>query len=286
MKVNASLLKTWMTCPLQARFGEIEKLERLQNAKASFGTCIHEALELYNNTGNYEAARERFNHTWENPDVLGVAPDYWPRFTDFAGLRKKGLEILEKYHENQKWESREIIATEHKFCVPIGDHYISGVVDLLEVKKTKGGKKALRIVDYKTNSKQPTKEALFMDIQFTVYVYASMQPEFWLGFGDDPKYPPMPNGEELYERFDGMIRKAIWYHLWQNKEIVVGDRDDDDFMRLYRCITSVVEAIEKEVYVPNISGDSCTYCSFTEQCKVVLPVRDKLLTATDEDTRF
>jgi CRISPR/Cas system-associated exonuclease Cas4 (RecB family) len=286
MKVNASMVKTWMQCPLQARFKEIEKRESLKNAKASFGTCIHEALELYNNTGDHEAARARFNLTWENPDILGVTPDYWPRFTDFAGLRKKGLEILDKYHDTLKWESREIVATEHKFCVPIGDHHISGVVDLLEVKKTKGGKPALRVVDYKTNSKQPTKDALFMDIQFTTYVYASLQPEFWLGFEDDPKYPPMPNGEALMEHFEGMQRKAIWYHLWQNKEIVVGDRDDDDFMRLYRCITSIVEAIEKEVFVPNISGDSCTWCSFTDLCKVVIPVRDKLLMATDEDTQF
>jgi len=286
MKFNASMLKTWMTCPLQARFKEIEKRDSLQNAKSSFGTCIHEALELYNKTGDYEAARKRFDYTWQNPDVLGVYPDYWPRFTDFAGLRKKGFEILEKYHSNQQWEKREVIATEHKFCVPIGDHTISGVVDLLEVKKTKGGKPALRIVDYKTNTKQPTKEALFMDIQFTIYVYASLQPEFWLGFEDDPKYPPLPNGEELYRRFDGMQRKAVWYHLWTNKEILVGDRDDEDFMRLYRCLISVAEAIEKEVYVPNISGDSCTYCSFTDLCKVTLPVRDKLLVAEDEDTLF
>jgi CRISPR/Cas system-associated exonuclease Cas4 (RecB family) len=286
MKFNTSMLKTWMQCPLQARFKEIEKQDSLQNAKASFGTCIHEALELYNKTGDYEAARERFNHTWENPEVLGVAPDYWPKFTTFAGLRKKGFEVLEKYHETNQWESREIIGTEHKFCVPIGDHHISGVVDLIEVKKTKGGKKALRIVDYKTNTKQPSREALFMDIQFTVYVYASLQPEFWLGFQDDPKYPAMLNGAELMERFDGMARKPIWYHLWANKEILAGERDDDDFMRLYRCILEVANAVEKEVFVPNISGDSCTYCSFTEQCKAVLPIRDKLLMATDEDTLF
>lgn len=125
-----------------------------------------------------------------------------------------------------------------------------------------------------------------MDIQFTVYAYASLQPEFWMGFEDDPKYPPMPNGEELYERFLDMPRKPIWYHLWTNKEILAGERDDDDFMRLYRLILEIVNAIEKEVFVPNISGDSCTYCSFTDICKAVMPIRDKLLEATDEDTQF
>lgn len=285
MKVNVSLLKRWMGCPLQARFEEIENRPRIQNAKASFGTCIHDALELFNHTGDLDRALQRFFTTWANPELLNVTPDTWPRNTTYGSLRQKGEEILRGYADKLRWEKREVIATEHKFHVPFGEHSLSGVVDLLEVKKSSRGKETLRVIDYKTNAKKPTINTLKLDIQFTAYVYASLQPEFWVGSGES-KYPGLPDGEALYERFLDTPRKAIWFQLWDNKEVSVGDRDDDDFMRLYRCVVEVANAIEKDVYIPNISGDTCVWCDFTDICKAVIPVRKKLESSDQEQFIF
>lgn len=284
MKVNVSLLRTWMTCPLQARFNEVENRPRLQNAKASFGTIIHAALDQYADHGDVERAVVFFKTNWGNPNLLNVMPDKWPKNTTYGGLLTKGEEILRLYHDKLKWETREIIGTEHKFHVPFGDHSISGVVDLLEVKKNSRGKDVLRVIDFKTNAKKPTINVLRLDIQFTAYVYASLQPEFWTGTPDpEGKYPGFPDGEALYDRFLKSERKPIWYHLWDNKEVTVGSRDDNDFMRLYRCVVEVANAVEKGVYVPNISGDSCVWCDYTDICKAVVPVRAKLEEELTED---
>lgn len=279
MKVNVSLLKTWMGCPLQARFKEIEKRPWKQNAKASFGTCIHDALDQYNRYGDFESALIRFKTTWENPDLLGVTPEVWPRGNTYGGLRDKGIEILSQYHEKQAWESRIVVGTEHKFCVPFGDHELSGVVDLIEGKMSGRGKNTLKIVDYKTNTRKPTKLQLAMDIQFTAYVYASLQEEFWVGMtaSNGQIYPGMANGEDLFDRYKRTARRASWYHLWTNQELDAGDRDDDDYMRLYRCVEEVVKASEAKIFVPNISGDTCTFCDYTDVCKAVIPIREKLV---------
>lgn len=618
LKTNISTLKTWMACPLQARFKEIERRPWKQNAKASFGVCIHEALEGYNIHGDVERAIDRFKETWHDPDILDVAPETWPKYTDYGKLRAKGIDILKLYDEKNKWENRRIIGQEHRFCVPIGDHQISGIVDLVESKKSGRGARSLRIVEYKTNSKAPTNMQLRMDIQFcvdteteiltrrgwksyaellvgedvltydqstgwaewqparevyqfeaidqemvslegkahsslttknhrwpvshvvsgrngwreeprvvvsedltdadrilcaapvkdlplsngysdsmvelvawfaaertawhnmslslaqsprvnpvyveriesvldslftceeslrnlaypawrvshdadcnryylnrtassevcrffsdttnkvvdvtwlsqlteqqlrlfvetfvdadghrsndrveivqsvkerldvlqvaysllgvrtslrrikvggrtfwslavkqnesrfapktdtrtierytgvvwcpvtdnstwfarrsghvyftgnTAYVYASLQPEFWMGNPEATKessqtYAALPDGEMFWESFQGVDRRAVWYDLWNNKEKDAGPRDDDDFLRLYRCIVEVNNAIEKGVYVPSISGDTCTFCDYTDICTAVKPIRDRMDLKIGED---
>lgn len=265
-----------MGCSLQAKFKEIENIPYKSSGKAVFGSCIHEALERYNNGIPIEQVIDRFYDTWENPDKLGLTIDYWPRFTTYGGLRKKGKEILALYAEKNAWQKRTIIATEFRYCVPFGDHELSGIVDLVELKQSTKGKMALRIVDFKTSTKPPTLANLRLDIQFTSYIYASLQPEFWTGVPGSEKYVGLPDGEKLFDLYRDVPRRAIWFHLWTNKEIDAGDRDEMDFMRLYRCMNEIEKAVKADIYVPDISGTNCTYCDFTDICPVTYPIYDKL----------
>jgi CRISPR/Cas system-associated exonuclease Cas4 (RecB family) len=269
-----------MTCPLQANFYKTVEFTELQNGKTTFGTCIHDALERYNQDGKVDEAVERFKYTWANPEILNAAVDIWPKYTSYGGLRQRGIEMLKEYDSKNKWESRVVVGTEHEFKVPFGDHELSGKVDLIEHKKSGQGKNILKVVDYKTTSKQPTLADLRLNVQFTVYIYASLQPEFWMGYDDVPGFP---NGEELFEKYKKMDRRGVWYHLMGNKEINAGARDDGDFMRLYRVCLEIANAFEKQVFVPSINGDSCTFCPFTDICAAVIPVKDKLHTPIPED---
>lgn len=271
MRVSASRLDTWMSCPLKAKFRYLDNLPSKQSAKASFGTCIHAALEHYNKHHHVDTAIAMFKDYWANPEKLGVTPEYWPKYATFGGLMAQGIDLLREYDAKLKWEDREVIETEHKFLVSFGKHEITGFVDLIEVKKNKRGQDVLRIVDYKTNAKAPYVNALKLNIQFTAYVYASLQPAFWVGANTD--FPGLPNGEELYERFIDTPRRGIWFQLMQNKEYDAGPRDDTDFLRMYRVCHEIERAIENEVFVPNISGDSCTFCDYQEPCG--LPYRPK-----------
>lgn len=268
MKLSASTMKTWMLCPLQARFKEIEKRPSKINAKTTYGTCMHDALEYYNLSGDIDGTIERFKKTWEKPELLNAVPDWWPKNTTYGDLKKKGIATLESYHKKNTWDKRDIIAAEHRFCVPIGDHLLSGIVDLIEARPFGSGSE-LTIVDYKTAGKRPYNDDLRLDIQFTVYHYASTQPEFWIGYNDD--YPGMENGLQLYYEFLNSPRKVVWYHLMDNKEINAGLRDDDDYGRLYRCVEEIARAVEKDVYVPNISGSSCIWCDYVDICPVQIP---------------
>lgn len=274
MKLNASMISAWMGCPLQAKFKYVDKKKGTINSKTTFGICIHDALETYNLNGSVELAIDRFKQTWNDPSILNAVPDYWisAAGNDYGSLREKGINILKEYNENLKWDNRTMIAAEHRFCVPFGEHELSGIVDLVEMRKA-GSKRILRIIDYKTAGKQPTKLELQANVQFTIYYYASMQKEFWVGYKD---YEGIGDGEKLYDAFKKTERHAIWHHLMKNKELSAGPREDGDFYRLYTVCEQINKALQHEIYVPNISASTCNFCDHIDDCETMIPVKRSL----------
>jgi len=263
MRVSASKIDTWMHCQLQAKFIYHDRLPRRQNAAATFGTCVHKALEQYNNTGNLDHALEVFTDLWENPEKIGATPEVWPARMSYGGLRQRGLDMIRNYHEKLRWDARDVIATEHSFLVPFGRYDLTGIIDLLEVRKSGRGQDMLLVVDYKTSTRLPNVLALKVNVQFTAYLYAVQQPEFWHGNDD---FPAMVNGEYWHEMLKDLPQRAVYYHLESGREYDVGLREEFDYMRLYRVCQMIERAERHKVYLPNISGETCTYCSFTEQC--------------------
>lgn len=288
MRFSASRLQTWMTCQLQAKFKYVDGLPDQTHAKASFGSCIHAALEFYDRSraggtaGDLAGAKDLFRDLWQNPEKIGATPDYWPahgRIT-FGGLRQKGLEVLDAYHERCRFDAApQIIALEHRFLVPFGAHELTGVVDKLEIRRSGKGKELLRIVDHKTNSRKPVVAALALNPQFTVYDWASRQRSFWTGcVADGEDFPAIPNGEWLFETLADMPRRNIWHHLWTGQELDAGSREDVEFFRLYAACCEIEKAIEHNVFVPSISADSCGLCAYADgPCPTRIPSEEELL---------
>lgn len=267
MRFRQSFLKTWMACPLQARFNYIDGLPQPENWKAAFGTVIHFCLEHFNTdlAGDVEAAVDLFEQLWAEPELLDLHPTVMPRMTTYGGLRQKGPEILRDYARRLEWENRTVLATEHTFLVPFGRHEFTGTVDLLELRRNHKGNDLVRVCDFKTNTRKPSYTELALNIQFTVYSWASEQPEFWVG---SDEFPGLPDGEALFEQLRDVPRRSIWLHLWSGAELDGGTREEADYRRLTRLCDEIEHAIEAEVYVPDISGDTCIFCPYTEPCGV------------------
>jgi hypothetical protein len=116
---------------------------------------------------------------------------------------------------------------------------------------------------------RPNLDNLYLNIQFTAYDYASWQKEFWTGYpGQKDKYPGLPNGQGIWEALQDVPRQGIWYDLKKNQEIDVGPRGEKDYARMYRAMEQIARAVEHEVYVPSISGDTCGFCDFQDICPV------------------
>lgn len=278
IRFSASKLKTWSQCPLQGRFKYVDLIREPQSAMASYGSILHDALRHYNMTTDIEAAKKLFRDHWKNPEKVGLEPEWWPKKATYAGLLEQGTRVLDRYHDSLKWDERVVVAVEHPFLVPFGEYEIVGYIDLLELRRSGNGRWVLKVVDYKGGGWQPKAVELLLDIQFTVYLYAVDQLEFWTGNGT-PEFPGIPDGQRLYEELANTPRRAIWYHLNSLKEIDAGARKDEDFARLYRLCTEVVKALEARVFVPRI-GDACGLCGYTKECGIDPKVRQ------DEDDRW
>lgn len=263
MKMSPSAIRTWMKCPMQAKFRYIDGLPEVgKNAAAEFGSAVHYALEKLNEGSDIDSVKEVFLEQWELmvQDEEVVLP---PKAT-FSKYRENGLKMIDQYVESRKWDSDQIIGQEVRFKVPFGRHEISGIIDRLSVNSEQ-----IRVMDYKTGYR-PNANNLHLDIQFTSYMYAVSRPEFWTGVEGSDKYKGFPDGEKMYEKYASLEKVGIWLDLRNAKEYNVGPRGKADFVRLYRCLDQIENAIEKEVFVPNISGDTCKFCSFQKECPAYL----------------
>lgn len=276
MRFSPSKLKTYQDCALRAHYHYDLNLTGTQNAAATFGSVIHIALEYLSLTQDFEGAKKIFLDHWYNPEKYGLEIGIYPQRTSHQSYLSMGLELLKKVYDGEQWDKAEILATEHQFLVPFGKHELNGIVDRIEIRRSGNGARLLRVIDYKTKSKQPTQAELALDIQFTVYIYATSCPEFWLGNPVDPtRYPPIGGtveaGRALMERCAPMDRRAIWYHVRGPKEIDAGRRLEADYLRLYRLCDMIEKARDAQVFVPRI-GEACGLCDYTEECQMEIPV--------------
>lgn len=273
MKANASLIKNYMKCPLQAKYNYIDNLPQKQGSAASFGSAVHMALDLYNQIGDVVAAEQCFLYIWDHLSEFGIEPEIWNRNTSYGQYRERGIEFIRGYDEESKWTEKQILATEFRFCVPFKNHFISGIVDILEVPKDS---QTLKIVDLKTGYR-PSFFNLGYDIQFTSYIWAVSQKEFWVGYEPEiDKYPGFENGEELFDKFSSYDIVGVWYDLRKSKEYNVGPRTEEDFKRLNYCLDEIEKAVTLEVFVPNISGDSCGICSYQSICPIYPDLKEEI----------
>ncbi len=233
---------------------------------AHFGTSVHLAIEHLHNGSTVEEAVQIFRDYFDSIDC-----DYYPPRTSYTKYKDDGPRMIREYAAAIEWESTLTLGTEYRFMVPFGDHILSGIVDHLH---TDHNYENLYIDDLKTGAK-PNMDTLHLDLQFTTYLWAVQQREFWVGMeSDDPKWPDkyagLPNGEELFEKFQKSNHVARWVDLRKTAFTNVGPRTEFDYARLYRMAEMIERAIETKTFVPSISADACKWCSFHDLCPVYI----------------
>jgi RecB family exonuclease len=226
-----------------------------QSAAASFGTVVHFALQTYYlNARDLDLAKQTFDYYWNHPEGLGCAPEYYLPRTSWSNYRALGLDMLARYHENESWFDAEVIGLEVPFTLPIGDHELTGTIDMLRITHDKKGRQVLDVADFKTGKKP---YFLRYNVQFTAYIWATLQDSFW---------ESIPNGAEWQLRVFGLPRRGTWINLKDMEEIDAGEREDTDFHRLLKTVNALAESVGSSIFVPTLSGDACAYCDFWKEC--------------------
>lgn len=263
IRLRQSDLKLWATCPLQWKFRNLDKLPTVQSCALTFGTVMHAAVEWMETNRDPDGAVERFKAWWLDPTTLdpSLEIEKWlPRRT-FASYAQDGERILRHWWSIIEWDADVVLAREHHFVVPIGDHELEGTIDKLALRyRPKSDDYAVLVSDLKTARKAPSYNYLRHDLQFSAYCYATTQPEMWTG---------IENGEEIYQQTLAHPREAEWVQLSYPQRKHAGERTQEDYNRLAYAVDQMAMSIDMRIFVPNIGGDSCTFCDYREPCGLV-----------------
>lgn len=263
------MLKTWMKCPLLFKWENIDGLAREQSGSLTFGSIIHDCVLWMEVNQDLDGAIQRFQEYWAAPALFGpeYPIDYYVRGTNWKKFRDEGPRILTGWWQVISWDAALTLAREHSFEVPIGKngHTLIGTVDKLEVKyRSDVGGEVVVLSDYKTNKKTPTYDYLAEDLQFSAYGYATTQPEFWTG---------IPNGAALFEQYRDLPRYGEWVQLTGPRRMDAGVREQRHYNRVAMAVDALADSVAMEIFVPNISGETCRFCEYRKPCG--LPLLDE-----------
>lgn len=262
MDVRQSHLKAWAGCPVRFKYENVDLLPRLQSAALTFGSLMHECVQILEETQSPEAATAHFQAIWPEPEAYNPEwkIDYYLRATSFRKYKERGPKIISNWWSIYQWNSDVILAREYQFRVPIGTNgnFLTGTIDRLGLRHMpRVGAQVVLLSDLKTTRTAPTLEALSEDLQFSAYAYATTHPAFWDG---------IPNGAALAAQLMDAPRWGEWIHLVDVKRLDAGERTDRHYTRLAMAVDALAASIEAGIYVPNISGQTCVWCDWRTNC--------------------
>jgi len=260
MRVRQSDLKMWGKCPLVYKFTYLDGLAREQSGSLTFGSIIHDCVLWMEVNQDLDGAIARFQELWIQPTLLDPTyqPEYYVRGTSWKKFMEKGPKILKDWWGIVSWDSSLVLAREHYFEVPIGDgHTLFGTADKIEIGyRADINQQVLKIVDYKTDNKNPTYDYLAEDLQFSSYAYASTQREFWVNLG----------GDAAWQKYRDLLRYGEWVQLTGPKRMDAGIREQRHYNRIEMAVDALADSVAMRIFVPNISGATCRYCDFRKPC--------------------
>jgi hypothetical protein len=258
--LRQSSIKKFTECPLKYRFSIVENLPREQSSALSFGSALHEAVQVMEEAASAQAGVDHFCRMWDDLAACGLEYDYLLPRQSHSGYRSEGVRILRDWFALFQWDTDVVLGREVPFQVPLlggdFDHELQGTIDKLAIRTLKNGEQVVLLSDYKTNSKLPTRSYLRHDVQFSVYCYATTQLEFWQQLGD----------ASLHYKLLDLRRVGEWVHLRGPQRLDAGERVQRDYQRLRYVADGIERTIAFGSYVPTLTGTSCEFCEFRRSC--------------------
>jgi hypothetical protein len=298
--VHQSDLQSWVRCPRELYYDRTVVGSRRQNSGTAFGSVLHHAMHVLERDLDLDGAIKTFLYYWHPMNIeaicLPVSSGDWLPGHSYGELRKRGVDTLRKYADVLKYDDHELLALEYEFVVPLHGVriqgrpvMIAGTMDRLAARWYRR-RETLCVDDFKTGQQ---KWNLRHNVQGTVYIYATLQPEFWssqevvgqriLGAepvryvtkGFDAQEASMGPGAyehrglELHDRFNPpgsrrgpLPRKFTWINLKSFRWVDGGYRGPQDFQRMKEGVAEVLASSVAGIFPLRIDGETCRFCAF------------------------
>ena len=240
LRLSATQLEMYEDCPLRYAYRYVAGARREAGIHADLGSLVHRVLERFLDP---EEAGER---SYER--LLALAEECW--HDDIAPYRPQQEEARRDLYDMLElwWEKEgvpgggpDVLATEHRFDVTVGDHRITGSIDRVDRADDGLG---VRVVDYKTGKSKPRAADVETNLQLSTYYLAATRDPTLAGWG------PPTQLRLLHVRsmtpFDQEVRPD---HETATETRILG----------------AAERILDEEYVPSVHAD-CDFCDYHRLC--------------------
>lgn len=239
MFVSYTQLDTFERCALRYKYQFVLKLPSAPNAAASFGSSVHNALQVFyqmykadQNIGLSELL-EQYNSAWI---PLGYASQAHER-----RMMKEGKEMLTKFFNEYHTPNIAILDVEKLFKLKITEKvYVTGKID--RVDQHEDG--SIEIIDYKTG-KKPSEKDLKDNIQLATYLMAAAE-------------------KNLYNKAAADV--TLTFHYLQDSTKISMKKTREDVIKTKERIISATEKMATSDYKPTV-GIHCSFCPFKMICE-------------------
>jgi RecB family exonuclease len=236
LRLSFSRVDMYRTCPLQYRFGYVDRLPAQPSPQLSWGNSIHAALQAWWDQKlpvppPVEVLLEALYERWDDTgfaDVARAEKVVWYRHAQ---------DVLRRHHARYAASYVPAVACEAWFEFALGeDITVVGSID--HVARTPAG--GLGIVDWKTNRKAKPRKYVAGSLQLAIYALACV--ELW---GVEPEWVAL----------DFVVPGVR----------VTTSRDEIDTAAAIATLRDVATRVRAEAFEPTPSA-LCGWCDWRAEC--------------------
>lgn len=232
--MSYSRMTTYEDCPLGYKFSYDLKIPGKSKPYFTFGNTVHQSLNKFyediqaGKEPSLDDLKKTYNENWQSVGYEIPSQE--------AGYHRDGESFLESFYRRYQSEKVVPLHLEWKFTIPIGDHFITGVVDRIDP-LSEG---VCSILDYKTGKAQTQKD-VDANLQLTIYALAVRE-------------------------CLGLKAEKLSLYFLKTDEIISTTRTDEQLEAVKEHILSVADSICARKFEPVFDTFKCARCDYAGIC--------------------
>lgn len=249
MKISATRLKMYLTCPRQFKYAYLDELPTVLTGALAFGQTIHRTLhEIHLGSAESESpmavdsAFAVFDRLWRetlqrDKPVFKTAEEseaYWNLADDI--LRRYVTAQLAKPKDTPVPLVLEFPFEISWFDATCQEHQLCGIIDRVDE-----GRQGLIIVDFKSGKRKPKADSIGSDLQLLLYAYA------------------------LENVLNQPVEQIAVLHLRDGTLLSAEPAPDALHRLMNEVLPNVVRGIAQQQFAPHY-GYWCRYCDYKTVC--------------------
>jgi DNA helicase-2/ATP-dependent DNA helicase PcrA len=254
-KFSFSQLNAFSKCPQQYKFAFVLKLPRQGKAAFSFGSTIHNTLQIFGQEWMKRNQAVQKNIFGVSADSSGQEKelsfenllkiyqkcwieDWYESEDQRKKFQKKGKTILKAFYEDFRKNPPQILGIEQSFVFKLGNYWLKGKID--RVDKIEGG---IELIDYKTGK---SKERLSAEDKEQLLIYQLA-------------------AQSLQNLFPEKVKTLTYYYLESGQKCSFSAQPQE----LEKIKEKLIDRIQKikSSDFPAQPSRLCQYCDFYNICE-------------------